>query len=82
MRSSSRRSTSSSTGTSVTCGRGSVCDFTNSHLFLLEYRGGNVRDHDREVNEARWIPFSEAEQMLAFVSERKIVGRARDLLEP
>lgn len=52
------------------------------HFFLLEYRGGDVRDHDQEVSEARWVPVSEAEQMLAFGSERKVMARARELLEP
>jgi 8-oxo-dGTP diphosphatase len=52
------------------------------HFFLLEYRGGDVRDHDHEVSEARWVPVGEAERMLAFGSERKVMARARDLLQP
>ena len=52
------------------------------HFFLLEYQGGDVRNHDREVNEARWVPLAEAEQMLAFASERKIMSRAREMLQP
>lgn len=52
------------------------------HFFLLEYRDGDVRDHDHEVSEARWVPIGEVEQMLAFGSERKVIARARELLQP
>lgn len=52
------------------------------HFFLLEYRGGDVRDHDHEVSEARWVPLGEAEEMLAFSSEKKVMARARELLQP
>ena len=50
------------------------------HFYLLEYRSGDVRDHDREVEEARWVPLVEAEAMLSFASERKVLARARELL--
>jgi 8-oxo-dGTP pyrophosphatase MutT (NUDIX family) len=50
------------------------------HFFLLAYRAGGVRDHDREVEEARWVPVEEAERMLAFPNERKVVERARAFL--
>ena len=50
------------------------------HFFLLEYRGGDVADHDDEVDEARWIEVSKAEAMLAFGSERKVMARATQLL--
>ena len=50
------------------------------HFFLLEYRSGDVGDHDREVEEARWVPLGEAETMLSFASERKVLARARELL--
>jgi 8-oxo-dGTP pyrophosphatase MutT (NUDIX family) len=51
------------------------------HLFLLEYQGGDVRDHDHEVNEARWFPLAEAVTRLAFPSERKAMEKARALIE-
>jgi 8-oxo-dGTP pyrophosphatase MutT (NUDIX family) len=50
------------------------------HLFLLEYEGGDVAQHDREVEEARWVALPDAEAMLAFGSERKAMARARALL--
>src|SRR6266487_3195439 len=30
------------------------------HLFLLECIGGDIADHDEEVEEARWFPIEEA----------------------
>ena len=47
------------------------------HFFLLRYTHGDVRDHDHEVHEARWVPIDEAARMLAFANERRVVGNAR-----
>src|SRR3954467_9729667 len=49
------------------------------HFFLLAYRGGDVSDHDHEVEEARWVEIDEALGMLAFKTERAVVEKARDL---
>ena len=51
------------------------------HFYLMAYRAGDVRDHDREVLEARWVEISDAAAMLAFPSERKVVEQASELLE-
>jgi len=50
------------------------------YFYLLSYRSGDVRDHDLEVNEARWFQIDEAIQKLAFNSEKKIMEKARDLI--
>ena len=50
------------------------------HFYLLEYRSGNVSDHDYEVAEARWVSFDEAIEMLAFESERRAVEKAREMI--
>ena len=50
------------------------------HFFLLDYRGGDVSRHDREVHEARWVPVEEALALLAFANERRVVERARELI--
>jgi 8-oxo-dGTP pyrophosphatase MutT (NUDIX family) len=50
------------------------------HFYLLRYLSGDVRDHDAEVNEARWVEIDEARAMLAFAGERKVVERAREML--
>jgi 8-oxo-dGTP pyrophosphatase MutT (NUDIX family) len=51
------------------------------HFYLLRFTAGDVRDHDHEVNEARWIEIGEAIGMLAFKGERAIVERAREMIE-
>ena len=51
------------------------------HFFLFEYEAGNVANHDREVNEARWVNFDEALQLLAFVSERHVVALTQTMIE-
>jgi 8-oxo-dGTP pyrophosphatase MutT (NUDIX family) len=50
------------------------------HFYLLRSLSGDVRDHDAEVNEARWVEIDEARAMLAFAGERKVVERAREML--
>jgi 8-oxo-dGTP pyrophosphatase MutT (NUDIX family) len=51
------------------------------HFFLFLYRAGDVRDHDHEVHEARWVSFDEAAELLAFPNERGVVAKARTLIE-
>jgi 8-oxo-dGTP pyrophosphatase MutT (NUDIX family) len=50
------------------------------HFFLLEYRDGDVADHDHEVVEARWVAVDEAVKMLAFANERRVVEKASEML--
>ncbi len=45
-------------------------------FFLFEYTGGDVADHDNEVEEARWIPLEEALHTLTYKGEREMVQRA------
>src|SRR5687768_13610470 len=51
------------------------------HFYLLEYVSGDTRDHDAEVNEARWVPMDEAVGQLAFEGERRVVEKAKDMLK-
>jgi NADH pyrophosphatase NudC (nudix superfamily) len=48
----------------------------------LRYLKGDVRDHDHEVDEARWFPIEEAIKNLKFSTERKMVQRALAVLAP
>jgi 8-oxo-dGTP pyrophosphatase MutT (NUDIX family) len=50
------------------------------HFFLLRYLSGDTKDHDWEVNEARWVPIQDATSQLAFDNERRVMERARELL--
>lgn len=51
------------------------------HFFLMQYLSGNVEDHDHEVEEARWAEIDEAIGMLAFESERKIMLKAKSIIQ-
>lgn len=50
------------------------------HFFLLRYLSGDTKDHDWEVNEARWVPIEDAASQLAFDNERRVMELARELL--
>jgi ADP-ribose pyrophosphatase YjhB (NUDIX family) len=45
-------------------------------FFLIEYRGGDPADHDHEVEQARWMPLTEAARALSYEGERAVVVRA------
>lgn len=50
------------------------------HFYLLQYLAGDVKDHDQEIEEARWVDFEEALELLAFKSERGVVEKAREII--
>jgi 8-oxo-dGTP diphosphatase len=50
------------------------------HFYLLRYISGETKDHDWEVNEARWVPIDDATGQLAFDNERRVMQQARDLI--
>jgi len=50
------------------------------HFYLLRYASGDTKDHDWEVNEARWVPIEDAASQLAFDNERRVMERARELV--
>lgn len=50
------------------------------YFFLLKFLEGDVKGHDFEVDEVRWIPVEEAEDILSFKTERDIMRKARDML--
>ena len=51
------------------------------HFYLLQYKSGDVSDHDHEVEESRWVRFDEAIEMLEFKSEREVVEKAREMID-
>lgn len=55
--------------------------FKTVHFFLLSYSGGDVQNHDREVDEARWFSLSKAEELLSYPSERNIFEKAKAVIE-
>jgi len=50
------------------------------HFYLMEYKSGDVANHDHEVEEARWVSFEEALKLLDFKSERDVVEKAREMI--
>jgi ADP-ribose pyrophosphatase YjhB (NUDIX family) len=51
------------------------------YFYLLRYRSGRTQDHDAEVNEARWVNIEKAHDMLAFKSEKNMLGKAKAMIE-
>jgi len=50
------------------------------YFYLLRYKAGDVREHDNEVNDARWVNIDDAIKMLAFDNEKKIMEKAKELI--
>lgn len=50
------------------------------HFFLMRYVAGETKDHDWEVNEARWVPIEDAAAQLAFDNEKRVMVRAAELI--
>ncbi len=51
------------------------------HFYLLQYRSGDMSEHDHEIEEARWVSFDEALELLEFKNEREVVEKAREMIE-
>ena len=45
-------------------------------FYLFDYAGGDVSDHDAEVEEARWMPLEQAARELSYKGEREMLERA------
>jgi mutator protein MutT len=50
------------------------------YFYFLIYKSGDVKNHDAEVVEARWVEPEEAIEMLAFKSEKAVVVKALKML--
>jgi 8-oxo-dGTP diphosphatase len=50
-------------------------------FYLMRYLSGDVGDHDHEVNEAAWIELVQAQEKLAFKSEKDVVLKAAKMIE-
>ncbi len=49
-------------------------------FFLFRHTGGDISEHDDEVEEVRWIPIERAGRELSHAAEREIVGLAMTYL--
>jgi 8-oxo-dGTP pyrophosphatase MutT (NUDIX family) len=50
-------------------------------FFLFEFVGGDIADHDDEVEEVRWIELEEAETALSHAAEREMITLALAYLD-
>lgn len=55
--------------------------FKTVHFFLLRYLKGSTEEHDYEVDFARWFSIDEAETLLEYENERKIMRKAKKEIE-
>lgn len=51
------------------------------YFFLMEHTGGDIRDHDEEVDDCRWFPIDEAIEKLEYEDEREILKKAKEMIE-
>jgi 8-oxo-dGTP pyrophosphatase MutT (NUDIX family) len=55
--------------------------FKQVEYFLMEYVSGNIKDHDFEMEEVEWLEFEEARKRLDFAEAKKVLDKAKKLLE-
>jgi 8-oxo-dGTP pyrophosphatase MutT (NUDIX family) len=51
-------------------------------FYLFQYRGGDLADHDHEIEEARWMPLDQAARELTYPGEREMIQRAMSRIAP
>jgi len=51
------------------------------YYFLMAYRGGDVAQHDFEVEEVRWFPIDEAIERASHRTERELLERVKGRVE-
>jgi 8-oxo-dGTP pyrophosphatase MutT (NUDIX family) len=52
------------------------------HYFLMEPIGGDLGLHDHEFDQVRWVRFDHAPDLLTFETERALVARAAEIVDP
>ena len=51
------------------------------YFFLFRYTRGSTSDHDAEVDDARWVALDEAQTLLSFENERRVLEQAAQAIE-
>jgi 8-oxo-dGTP pyrophosphatase MutT (NUDIX family) len=54
--------------------------FKTVHFYLFRCVGGSVDMHDSEVEGVRWFSFSDALRVLAYVKEREVLAKAKEMV--
>ena len=52
------------------------------HYYLMEPTGGDLSAHDHEFDQVRWVPFDQAASLLTFETERALVAKAAEVVDP
>ena len=47
------------------------------HFFLMEYKSGNIADHDHEVDSVAWFPIDAAMKKVRYKGEKEMLEKAR-----
>lgn len=50
------------------------------YFFLMEYTGGDVSEHDKEVDDCKWFSINEAIKKIEYEDEREIVRKAKEMI--
>jgi 8-oxo-dGTP diphosphatase len=50
------------------------------HFFLMEYKSGDISNHDWEVDDASWFPIDEALKKASYKGEKEIIEKAKKKL--
>ena len=51
------------------------------YLFLMEYTGGDVANHDSEVNDCQWFPIDDAIKLVEYKDEKEILKKAKRIIK-
>lgn len=51
------------------------------YFFLMENTGGDVKEHDSEVNDCRWFPIDEAIEKVEYKDEKRILSMVSEILK-
>ena len=51
------------------------------YFYLMRYISGDTKDHDREVDDARWFPIKDVMNLLTYKGEKEIMVKAMEMME-
>lgn len=61
-------------------GEAPVRIFKRVHYFLMEPIGGDIRAHDMEIDEVRWVEIGQAQREASYKSDRQVIEQADAML--
>ena len=50
------------------------------YYFIMEFVGGDITKHDREMEKVEWLPVEEVEDRLTYPSDKTVWQEARELI--